>query len=324
MAEPEKIEDANGEVGAQEPDTPDYADESIEDLEARFRAGEGQVEDDAPPAPEPEPEPVPEPESLPEVAASEEVPPVEEPVTASTDEPDDRDLQFQEMQLEMERMRLDRQHFEHLAGKNATAVDDLRKELIASARTSPAAEVDPIYEDISPSVAPAPRTVPAPETGLAGKVAELQQSQFAQETERVYNSFLGKIESDLSSQGVAVDRIASESESVIEQITPTLKERFEPYGDLNRYPIKTLAKVTRMVLDSAYTDVKLAKIAALRKQASERKATQIAETKIIKQAASPSGSSGRAVQEPPPKTPEQMTADEADAEMIRLFGDHGG
>jgi len=321
MAEPEKIEDANGEVGAQEPDTPDYADESIEDLEARFRAGEGQqVEEDIPPAPEPEPEPAPEPESLPEVAASEDenTPGVEVP---PPDEPDERDLQFQEMQLEMERIRQERERFEYQTGRATGEVGFLKKEL-ERLRAAPPPQDDPI--DYEPAETARPAPTPSAPSHLEEQVAELRAEQTASAVQRVYSEFLTQVEGDLKAQGVEQDNIPAEQESIIEQITPTLKERFEPFGDVSTLGAKSLQKVTRMVLQGAYTDQKLAKIANLRKQASERKASQIAETKIIKQAASPSGSSGRAVQEPPPKTPEQMTAEEADAEMIRLFGDHGG
>ena len=323
QAEPTNNEPAEG---------PDYSTESVEELEARFAAGEGVVKEGEPdPVPEPGPVAAAPTEADPEPqVASEDAPPEDAPAEPTEPETDDRELQMQEMQLQIERMRLDKQHFEHLAGKNATAVDNLRKELQTSSAPRPVAE-DPIdYEDIPSSVAPQPRIVPAPDDGLAGKVAELQQSQMAQETERVYNSFVDKIKSDLSTQGVKSDDIETQTQSVIEQITPTLKQGFEPYGDLSTYSVKTLSKVTRMVLDSAYTDAKLAKVAELRRTNADRKATQISETRIAKQAASPSGSGSRGVQEPPPRTVnpntgviDGMTAEEADAELIRLEGDGG-
>jgi len=308
------------------PATPDYDSMSLEEIEAEFErtGGVNQEEPVAAPAPEPAPEPEPvaaEPEADPAPqVVSEDAPPEDAPAEPTEPEIDDRDLEMQEMRLQMERMQLDRQHFEHLAGKNATAVGDLRQELQAVSAARPTVEPDPIYEDTQPSVVQ-PRIVPAPDAGLAGKVAELQQSQMAQETERVYNSFVDRIKSDLSTQGVKSDEIETQANGVIEQITPALKQGFEPYGDLSTYSVKTLSKVTRMVLDSAYTDVKLAKLAELRRTNAERKATQISETRIAKQAASPSGSGGRTTGEPPPKRVEDMTAEEADAEMIRLYGD---
>ncbi len=321
MADPETTPSVESKEGNSEV-APNYDSMSVEEIELEFeRTGGVNPEEGSEESVAPEPEPAPEPVAA--EAPKEEV--VETPAEVVVEpETDDRELQMQEMQLQMERMKLDKHHFEHLAGKNATAVDDLRKELQASSVARPPVE-DPIYQEDTPqSVAPAPRTVPVPDVGLAGKVAELQQSQVAQETERVYNSFLEKIKSDLSTQGVKQDQIETEMNSVMEQITPTLKQGFKSYGDLSTYPVKTLSKVTRMVLDSAYTDVRLAKVADLRSQHAERKATQIADNKIAKQAAQTSGSSGRTVGEPPPKSVEDMSAEEADAEMSRLYGDGRG
>ncbi len=325
MAEPEETPSVEPVEGNDEVKT-DYESMSVEDIDAEFERTGGVNVQEEPVEPEPEQAPL-----AAEAESTEKTEPQEatdkEATTEPTDvpaepEPDDRELQLQEMQLQVERMRLDKQHFEHLAGKNATAVDDLRRELQSSMRASPAVE-DPInLEDNQPSVAPSPRIVPDRNEALAGKVAELQRAHSDRETERVYADFSSVVDSDLAAQGVAKEEIVVEREKIFnEQIAPTLKQRFEPYGNLSEYPINTLSKVTRMVLDAAYVDVKLAKVAVLRKTVSERNAVQIAENKIAKQAASTSGSGGRPVQESQPKSISDLSAEEADAELTRLSGE---
>jgi len=300
---------------------PDYDTMTVEELDAEFERTGGAIVEEAPPVVEPDPDPEP-------VAAIEENGEVSEVaadgIVDEVPEVDELDLAKQEYQLQIERLKLDRQHFEHLAGRNATDVDNLKKQLeqIASGRTSPAPEVDTMYEDDSHSGAPAPRINPAT-TRLEAEVAELQGDNVKREIERVYDGFLNSIGNDLARQGVPQDQIEAERNAVMDHITPTLKERFEPYGNISTMRAKTLSKVTRMVLDSAYTDVRLDKIATLRKEASERKATQIAQSRIVKQAASPSGSGGKSVKESAPKRVEDMTAEEADAALIAEYGDGG-
>ena len=307
MAEPEQVE-------------LDYEKMTADEIDAELSRTGGVIQDEpVEAAPEPVPEPTPEPVAE-EVAAVEDSPSVEEPSTP-TEELDDRDLQIEEMRLKMERMEQGRQATDYNTSRSAGEVGFLKKEL-ERLRTAPPPQPDTDldYQVDTPRVQPH-QSAPS---HLEGQVAELRAEQTASAVERVYSEFLTTVESDLKAQGVEQDKLAEQQNSIIEAITPTLKERFEPFGDVSTLGAKSLQKVTRMVLQGAYTDHRLAQVAALRSELSERKATQIADSKIVKQAASPSGSGGTAVKESPLKRPEDMTAEEADAALVAEHGERLG
>ena len=312
-------------------EAPNYDDMSMEDIEAAFARGEGTIREEPPEEPEEQgvvEEPAaeestetPEPQAADEAVAEATT---EAPAEESPEEPeilDDNALQMQEMQLQMERIRQEREQFEHIAGRTTGEVGFLKQEL-ERLRASPAPQ--PIQDDLDypaeTPVQPQPQRAPSQ---LEGQVAELQESSRARAIEGVYSEFLSRVSRDLTAQGVEQAKLETEQNSIVEQITPTLKQRFESFGDVSTMNIKTTEKIARMVLEGAYTDTKLEKIAQLRKTNSERNATQIAANKIVKQAASPSGSGGRSVQESPPKSIEDMTWEEADAAMIAQYGDNG-
>ena len=306
VAEPEQVEI-------------DYEKMTADELDAELSRTGGVIQDEpVEAAPEPVPEPTPEPVAE-EVAAVEDSPSVEEPSTP-TEELDDRDLQIEEMRLKMERMEQGRQATDYSNSRNAGEVGFLKKEL-ERLRTAPPPQSN---TDLDYPVEAQTRPQQSAPSHLEGQVAELRAEQTASAVERVYSEFLTTVESDLKAQGVEQDKLAEQQNSIIEAITPTLKERFEPFGDVSTLGAKSLQKVTRMVLQGAYTDHRLAQVAALRSELSERKATQIADSKIVKQAASPSGSGGTAVKESPLKRPEDMTAEEADAALVAEHGERLG
>ena len=255
-----------------------------------------------------------------------------EPETAAAETPaddapelDERDLQIQELTLRMESLSAQKELSDLASSKNAGMLGHIQKQManMAAERQRPAPAEDLYIEDESTAE---PYRQPRPgraDDALGAKVAELQAEQLKGATERIYTGFLNQISSDLTAQGVEQANLDNEQKAIMEQITPTLKQRFEPFGDISQMQHKTVEKVVNMVLQSAYTDVKLNKVAEMRKLNLERKASQIAESRIVKQAASPSGSGGKSTKEPPPKRVEDMTADEADAALIALYGDGG-
>jgi hypothetical protein len=303
----------------------DYDSMTVEELEQQFAEGKGIIQEGTPDEPEPEPIAAESETSEPqETEQGVEDPPTETPESPVEPELDENELRLQEMQIQLEQAKAAAERFEFIAGNNAGKMGHLQKQLLEATERRDAPVEDPI--DYAPDrIAEAQPVQPQPRASnkLEAEVAELRAEQMQRATEQIYNEFLAQVASDLTRQGVEQDMVEPEQNAIMEQITPTLRQRFEPFGDIGNMGPKSVNKVTRMVLQSAYSDIKLAKIAELRKQASERKATQIAESKIVKQAASPSGSSGQAVKEPPPKRIEDMTAEEADAEMIRLYGDGG-
>ena len=321
MAEPEETPSVEPTEGNDEVKT-DYESMTVEEIDAEFErtGGVNPQEESAEPEPGPAPEPVAaEPESTDKPEPQEESTPATTEDAPAEPEPNEQELQMQEMQLQMERIGQERQQFEHIAGRTTGEIGFLKKELERLRATPQVAQQDPVdYQAETPTVQPQPPSAPS---RLEGQVAELQESYRASAVEKVYNTFLSHVEKDLLADGVKQDQIESEQTSIMEKINPTLKQRFDTFGDVSNLGTKATEKVTRMVLEGAYTDIKIAKIADLRKTFSERKAVQIAENKIAKQAASTSGSGGRPVQESPPKSIEDMTAEEADAELIRLSGE---
>lgn len=327
--EPEKKDTGNDEVVV------NYDDMSIEELDKVFASTGGVMPEDEPePAPEPEAVAEPEPEadtepraadptdvSEPQEATPEDTAQEEGAPPAEPDIPDDNALQMQEIQLQLERVRQEREQFESIAGRNTGEIGFLKKEL-ERLRAAPAPQPtqDPLdYQPAeTPPVQPQPARAPSQ---LEGQVAELQDDSKASAVQRVYSEFLTQISTDLTAQGVNQEKVETEQISIMEQITPTLKQRFEPFGDLSTLNTKATEKVTRMVLQGAYTDIKLAKVAALRKTVSERTATQIAKTRIAKQAASPSASGSRGVKEAPPKSDKDLTWEEADAALTAEHGE---
>lgn len=296
-----------------EPEIPDYEKMTDEQLEAAFDAPDVPT-----PSPEPEPEDVlPEPEPEPETKPEPEAKPKDEAVAepAVEAEPDLAALEMQELRLRLDKLQADRDRFEFVAGRNAGQVGHLKKQL---EELSQPRERD--VDEQEDSEEPTPQTRrSASNRALEDKVAELQASESSRAIEGVYSEFIAQVASDLKSQGIADDKIDSERNAIMSRIATKLKDHFEPFGPLNSFNAKALRKVTGMALQSAYADHKLEQIAVLRKAASERKASQVSASKIVKQAASPSG--GGITPKPKPKHVSDMTAEEADAAMIAEYGD---
>lgn len=303
-----------------EQQAPDYESMTVEQLEAEFDRTGGMVEEsvtDVTPTPEPEPEPeqATEPDEI--AADSEEVAeeaPVEDPII------DDRDLEFKEMSLKMEKLQIERDHERFVASNNAGKIGYLQQQLQQlSAEPRPrAAEYDDLGNEEAESRRVQPQQQYRPQ--IEDKVAELQSEQTNIAVKGVYDNFLAQVSSDLTKQGLESEKVQAEQNAIIDRIAPTLKDRFETFGSLEDMGTKTISKITGMVLQSAYNDVKLERLAALRKETSERKASQVSEARKVKLAASPpsAGSSGTPDRQ---KSPEEMTASEADAAMISLYGD---
>jgi len=86
-----------------------------------------------------------------------------------------------------------------------------------------------------------------------------------------------------------------------------------------------LARVTiRSVLEQAYLQAKIAPIADKRKQLEERRASQIAGLDEAKKKAAPSSAGATAPAKQKPKKTEDMTAEEANEELHKLYGGLSG
>lgn len=283
----------------------DYSGETLEQLEARFQQGEGLIDDD----PQPEPETV-------EV----EDPPKEEPETDAAPDGETQEAQpkaevepeFDEAASIEEEQRLEKlkrdtfdEKRELILSREATRagnlqkqVDELRQALVESQQQAPPAR----YEEAD--ARPAQPRAPIVDNPLQAMVTELQQESRARAVEAEYNSF---VQSHPDAVGL------------MEKMAPSIQEQVKGIEEMNLNN-KSLAKMLRFTLSTAYADIKLQEVLSQRKEALERRASSAPERKRAKQVASVSGSGGSPAPRARQKSVEDLTAEEADKALIAEFG----
>ena len=105
----------------------------------------------------------------------------------------------------------------------------------------------------------------------------------------------------------------------MQAMMPRIKEEIGLYGNQNLNP-RSAEKVTRQATAAAHVQWQLQRVRDNRAEAVTKRASQYDSRKREKLTASISGS-GAAAPTPRPRSAEDMTAEEADAAMIREFGD---
>jgi len=316
MADEPKVDTGNGE---QQEGIPDYSGETLEQLEARFDAGEGMIvtRDDGPEVEvEAQPEPEPEPEAEPEVTVKADEPEAvaEEPdeVVEEEAEFDEKQSMIDELKLELERAEIERGKFEHLQSRDAGLAGHLRKEIQslkdAVLRPQAETEVDPYAETpVVQQQAPSQPGDPA----LQSRLAELEASARAGAIEQEYEAFR-----------VARGIDPEAAKELIQKMAPAIQASWKPYIDqVPDMSPSQVRKAIRYVLDGAYVDTGLTEIRQARTEAQNRVASQVPEKKKAKLAASVSGAGAAGAAPARAKPQSEFTAEEADAALIREFGD---
>lgn len=310
---------------------PDYDNEDIDALEARFRDGEGMIqveESSGEPASEPV-EPEPEPDRAAEEPVAEETAPPEgvdeepaaepEPAPVEEDFDETRSL-LEETRLQLAKTEQERQKFEFLAGRHTGELGHLRK-LVEQLQTGTVPADTDSTDEYGEPVASAPAPVPV-DTGLQSRVAELESDLNREAATAAYDSFVAdnKLFVPAGVNGEDAEKMEAEITQLMADMKPHIERARESYSGLE-LSRKATRKVVRMMLDSAYTEVKLDRLRKQRAEALEKRASQVDSRRLAKQAAAPSGSGAAPAPKPRPKRIEDMTAEEADAEMIRLSGE---
>lgn len=314
-----KSEPASAEEAQAEPtQTPvDYENESLEQLEARFRDGEGIIveRDDSvepePPATEPEPEAT-------EEAKAEPAAEAEVTQEAEAQQPEQTDASaLEELRLQLEIERAARERSELFGGRAASELGELRKQvaMLEQARTQPppppAEELDP-YREV-PQQAPQPGLPPHAGVGdLQAKVASLEQQDRQRALVTDVEAFRQK---HFPNESGGVDEEAYTAFTTAS--AESIKSQIAPYQHLN-LDTESARKLLNISLNIALAEYQLAQ---RKKAATEKTAQQVPEKRKAKQAATVSGSGASPAPAPRTKRPEDMTAEEADAALIKEFGD---
>ena len=103
-------------------------------------------------------------------------------------------------------------------------------------------------------------------------------------------------------------------------MTPLVEAGIRPFQGM-KLNAKSSRKVADMVLGSAYVDVQLKQREEARAAWMERRAATTSKRKIEKEAAAISGSGSTPAPTPKAKADSEMSAEEADAALIKEFGD---
>lgn len=304
---------ADGAKATPEQPALNYDGESLDDLEARFRAGEGiLVERDDEPAPEPEtqePEAAEEAQAEPE-AQAEEV--REEPESEPEPKESGNAEALEELRLQLELERSARERSELIGGRAAAQLGELRKqvEMLTQTRQQPPPTPDDDYgvpQQQAPPYSYPGAHQPSGVDAIQEKVAGLEAAERARAIEAELQSF--KLKNFGDDENAYQQFVESSKES--------LSASLAPYQNL---PLDNAGarKLLNISLNIALTEHRLAQ---RKRDAQERVAQQVPEKKRAKQAATVSGSGAASVPKSRPKSPEEMTAEEADAELIKLYGD---
>ena len=291
-----------------------YDGETEDQLEARFRAGEGMADaqPQEPVAVEPEP-----PETPADSQQAEETPPApSDPDPGDvTPEPefDEREYALEEMRLKLEKTEADNRRIELERGRATGEMGHLRKQLrdLQVHLTQPQPNQDdyaePTGRRLSEPILPGPSVDQS-------RLAELENDARAGAISAEYQDFL-------ASRGIRPE----DANGLIQHLAPSIQEQWGPYREsLAEMSARSVRKVLRTVLDSAYADFRLRELQAKASEARQRKASQVPEVRKAKLAAGVAGSGGASPPAPRPKRPDELTAEEADLELTRQFGRRRG
>ena len=294
-----------------------YAEETVEQIEARFSAGEGispEIGQEPEPAPAVDPPPDP---PAPTDPPSDPPPPVEvkpngEEHPPAPEEFDERQFQIEEMRLKLEKTEADNRRIELARGRETGEIGHLRRQLaeMQAAMMRPR-ELD---DDAEPARGRRISEPVLPGTSVdQSRLAELENDARAGAIAAEYQEFL-------TSRGIKPE----ETMGLLQKIGPAIQEQWEPYKEsMGEMSPRSVRKVLRTVLDSAYADLRLRELQSQAAEARARKVSQVPEVRKAKLAASVAGSGGASPPAPRPKSSAEMSAQEADAELTRLYGRRG-
>jgi len=303
-----------------------YDDMTDEQLEELLDSGQGVVHpEDTEPEPPSEPDPPREGEAKTEDDPPTE--PVDEPASGETSTesdppeepesvPDERELELQELRLQVQRNELDREKHKFDRDREAGTAGALRQEveslksMISSGRFGDGEQGD---DDDEQSGRQSAFRDP--------RVDELLSDSKRGRVEEAYRQFEGQLRSEIVSDlgsTASSDAIDAELKSRIDAMTPMVQEEVGRYKNDN-LNARAAAKVMRMALDSANIEYKINRQRELRKEALSRKAEQVSARKREKLDGTDSASSPAAPLNKSPK--KEMTADEADAALRKEFGE---
>lgn len=272
---------------------PDYDSMSLEELDRLMSGGEP-----APKEPAPTDEPASETEPVAEEPTSETEPVAEEEPEKEDEpepEPDPRDLIIQELEARVK-------HFESLAGRNAGELGFVKQQLrkLNEAHKQTVRSDDDTFDaDSEPE--PERRTAPRRERSR-DDVATWAVSQAVQQA---VNDF-GRQHPDVAEMQEAIGAYLKQS-------------GYDPSAVLESDSPVEAAKETRRVLEEAYWHSKASTASERRKAAETKRAAQIPQLEKAKRKAAISGTGGAPPPKPQPKTYEQMTLEELEAELQKEY-----
>jgi len=318
--------DDNAAAGEAEPQAKEsYADMSVEQLDDLLRGGAGEiVPDTSEDASAAEQQETPQEEAAPVEEAPETVTEdhgtevVEEPA----DEPSLTDLQLQEQRLLNESLtqRLKREadlrsHSSGEVGHLRQTVDQLKAQLAQPSQAS---------DDDYGRVVDAPPAQRADDGGMRERLVSLEQENLSNsvvaEASEWKAELLRQIQSgeipgaDAANLEVSLQAIEAE---LREPLANGLSEIKDQFGTARP---KFARRLLRGALDTALTDVKIARIRKLQQAAVERKTSSVSQRRIAKQNAAISGSGSSAPPREKQKTADEMTWQEADAALKQEYG----
>jgi len=307
-----------------------YDEETVEQLEARFAKGEGLVNNDpeepeAPPAETPEPPAGKEAEPPKEPAAEPEAEVV--PDEPAEDVPDEQALLVEELRLQVERADRDRKKQEFLAGRATGESGFLKRRIEQLEQSLAGREPTPDSDYDEPDTEPTRRVQPTRQDSVhESRLADLEQERREAALEVEYSMFLSEVKndvvSDLTIQANGTNRPPSEVDAAAEvdkrmqALIPQIHDEIKPYGSM-QLNAKSSRKVARLAFDSAYTDWKLQRLRDMKLEASKKRVSQVPARKREKLAATISGSGGASVPADRPKTYDDMSVEELEAELKR-------
>lgn len=306
-----------------EPEVEAFESETVEQIEARFRAGEGIV-DDAPSAPPPvvetPPAEAPPAEATPAATPPNGDPTASPPAEAKADDPpaepefDERQFAIDEMRLKLEKAEADNRRVELARSRETGEIGHLRKQLAQLQ----AALTQPRPTDQDDYVEPRGRRVSEP--SLPGQ--SVDQSRLAElENDARAGAIAAEYQDFLTTRAIKPE----ESQVLLTKLAPAIQEQWEPYKEMaGEMSARSVRKVLRTLLDSAYADLRLREMQEAANVARARKVSQVPEVRKAKLAASVAGSGGASPPAPREKSPEDKSAEEADAELTRLYGRRRG
>jgi len=276
---------------------PDYANMSEAELDALFAKGEGFVptepEKVAEPAPVPEPEPEPEPKAA--QPAEPETPPQAEPPAVEVED-DLAKLEEEGLRLEREKLKADlalqQAHSSRLAGE----IGYLKKQLESTPR-----EAREPYEPQTPEE--------------QDRLTRLEQAFLESERKRSQLAVAQAAETAINA--LDAPELAS-IRSEIAEVAPKYREQLASAREVND---PTLARqLADAIGRSVIADAKELAWTNRRKALEEKRTVQQAALTARKKSAAVSGGSASSAPRPAPKTYDQMTPEELDAEMEKEFG----